>query len=88
MVKNFVQFRMRSDAPQPNETNEERYKRLLRENPGQTIIDMDLILDSIDPLERLGEMLKEQGAEQKYMDNTKAEFKKAMKQAKQTNAAA
>ena len=76
---------MRSDAPQPNETNDERYRRLLRENPGQTIIDMDLILESIDPLDRLGEMLKEQGVEQKYMDNTVAQFKRAMQKVKEAN---
>ena len=83
MVKNFVSFRMRSDTPQPNETSEERYRRLLRDNPGRTIIDMDLMLDSIDPLDRLGEMLKEQGVEQKYMDNTVAQFKRAMKKVRE-----
>ena len=85
MVKNFVHFRMRSDTPQPNETNDERYNRLLRENPGQTIIDMDLILDSIDPLDRLAEMLKEQGVKQKYIDNTVAQFKSAMKKVKEAH---
>ena len=85
MVKNFVNFRMRSDTPQPNETNEKRYRRLFRENPGQTIIDMDLILDSIDPLDRLGEMLKEQGVKQNYIDNTVAQLKRAMKKVKEAN---
>ena len=88
MVKNIVNFRMRSDTPQPNETSEERYRRLLRDNPGRTVIDMDLILASIDPLDRLGEMLKEQGIEKKYMDKTIAQFKKAMKQVMHTNATA
>ena len=49
---------------------------------------MDLILASIDPLDRLGEMLKEQGIEKKYIDNTITQFKKAMKQVMHTNAAA
>ena len=67
-----------SNQTQTNETQEERYQRRCRIYKGCTIVDLDLIMSSSDPLARLGDMLKEQGLPKKYIDDTVATFQREL----------